>query len=117
MGNTITVKLTKEEIDEVFLGIDPANWNKVLDVYIFLRENLARADDQKISAEYQKKFNYFYQVRRNAEWREKFYSLFYKYSKERNADFADILNALFKRTGMIEASFSSKFAAATAYNR
>jgi hypothetical protein len=50
-------------------------------------------------------------VRRNAAWREKFYALFFRYSKTGNADLADILNALFTQTGRIEASFASKFAA------
>jgi hypothetical protein len=111
MANAIAIKLTKKEIDGVFERRDHEKWEKILDVYIFLRENLHRADAEDISADYRRKFNYFYQVRRNAEWREKFYSLFFKHTKEGNADFAAILNELFKATGKIEASFASKFAA------
>ena len=111
MKNTVRIKLTKKEIDAVFKKRNPKKWDKILDVYVFLIENLDRTDNPDISAEYQKKFNYFYQVRRNAEWRKRFYSLFSKYAKRRNADFGNILNTIHKETGMIEASFSSKFAA------
>ena len=105
------IKLTKKEIDAVFKKRNPKKWDKILDVYVFLIENLDRTDNPDISAEYQKKFNYFYQVRRNAKWRKKFYSLFSKYANRRNANFGNILNAIYKETGMVEASFSSKFAA------
>lgn len=111
MANEITIKLTREEIDDIFSGRDSKKWEKVLGVYVFLRENLYQADAADISAEYQRKFNYFYQVRRNEEWRKKFYSLFFRHSKEGNADFAIVLNELFSMTGMVEASFASKFVA------
>lgn len=111
MGNGITIKLTKEEIDTVFYERDPKEWDKFLDVYIFLRDNLGRADAADIAADYQRKVNYFYQVRRNAAWREKFYSLFFRCAKEGNADFAGILRALFAMSGRVEASFASKLAA------
>lgn len=111
MKSAVRIKLTKKEIDAVFKKRDPKKWEKILDVYIFLIENLDRTDNPDISAEYQRKFNYFYQVRRNAKWRKRFYLLFSKYAKKRNADFGSILNAIHKETGMIEASFSSKFAA------
>jgi len=111
MANVITIKLTKEEIDGVFNDRDPKEWGKVLDVYVFLQEHLHHADAADIVTDYQRKFNYFYQVRRNAEWRRKFYALFFKHAKEGKADFADVLNTLFIKTGKVEASFSSKFVA------
>jgi hypothetical protein len=111
MQSPITVHLTTEEVERVFENRDSKQWEKFLDVYLFLRGNLSRADAADISAECQKKFNYFYQVRRNAQWREKFYTLFVKYSKENRADFADVLGALFTLTGRVEASFASKFVA------
>jgi hypothetical protein len=63
-----------------------------------------------ILADYERKFNYFYQVRRNAEWRKKFYALFYDL-RGREIKFADILSVLFRETQKIEASFASKLAA------
>lgn len=111
MGNAITVKLAMEQIDDIFRDRDAEEWKNFLDTYIFLRENLRRADAADISADYQRKFNYFYQVRRNAAWRKKFYSLLFRYAKEGKSDFADILNELFRATGRVEASFASKFAA------
>lgn len=105
------IRLTKAEIDAVFNRRDKEKWNKVLDVYLYLRKNLARADVPEIIAIYQRKFNYFYQVRRNAAWREKFYVLYFRHAKERRADFAHVLKELFRATGKIEASFASKFVA------
>lgn len=107
----MTIRLTREEIDDIFEKRDLKRWEKDLGVYIFLLENLDRAAAPDITAEYQKRFNYFYQVRRNAEWREKFYNLFFRHSRENKADFGDVLNSLFKLTGKVEASFSSKFVA------
>jgi len=111
MEKILQIRLTKAEIDAVFKKRDKEKWDKVLDVYLFLRENLACADAPEITATYQRKFNYFYQVRRNAAWREKFYALYFRHAKERRADFAHVLNTLFKETGKIEASFASKFVA------
>ena len=111
MANALEIHLTKKEVDDVFNRRDKKKWEKIIGVYTFLLENLARADAVDVSGEYQKKFNYFYQVRRNAQWREDFYALFFRYSKGKNADFADILKTLHVKTGKIEASFASKFAA------
>lgn len=111
IGNDIRITLTKREIDSIFKRRNPRKWFKLLDAYLFLRENIERADHADIFAEYQKKFNYFYQVRRNAGWRAKFYELFSRHAQTRNADFASILKSLHEKTGMVEASFASKFAA------
>lgn len=111
MANAIEIKLTKEEVDDVFNRRDKKKWEKIIGVYIFLLENITRADAVDVSGEYQKKFNYFYQVRRNALWRKEFYALFVRYSKNGKSDFADVLQTLHVKTGKIEASFASKFAA------
>ena len=111
MPNRITISLTREEVERVFDERDSRQWEKFLGIYLFLRDNLSRADAADVLAEYQRKFNYFYQVRRNAKWREKFYALFFKCSKERRVDSAEVLNELFALTGRVEASFASKFVA------
>ncbi len=111
MKNPIIISLAKKEIDAILNERDAGRWDKNLHVYLFLRENLSRADAVDISTEYQRKFNYFYQIRRNAEWRRKFYSLFFRHAKEGRADFGDVLNTLYQMTGKVEASFSSKFVA------
>lgn len=60
--------------------------------------------------DFQREFNGFYIVRRNAEWRKIYYDLFEKMKTE-DATFSKIITYLFEKTGNIEASFSSKMLA------
>ncbi|OGZ11713.1 MAG: hypothetical protein A2942_04940 [Candidatus Lloydbacteria bacterium RIFCSPLOWO2_01_FULL_50_20] len=60
---------------------------------------------------FQRSFNAFYQVRRNAAWRKHFYCLFAQLRKPsmgKHRNFQYILNELHVRTGMWEYSFSTK---------
>lgn len=60
---------------------------------------------------FQKAFNAFYRVsRRSAGWYESFYGVFFK-SLNENWSFQQIVQDLYERTGMVEASFSSKIRA------
>lgn len=59
---------------------------------------------------FQKAFNAFYRIRRNTEWRKCYYRLF-EQAKADHYGFADVIWALFKETGNVEASFSSKMIA------
>jgi hypothetical protein len=103
----LTIHLTKREIDDFFATRNLARWNKDLEVYGYLLKNLDRAH---ALPEYSTRFNYFYQVRRNARWRKEFYALFYS-SRGKRTDFGVLLKHLFLKTGKIEASFASKLAA------
>lgn len=69
------------------------------------------AVDVSVDAEFQKEFNYFYKIRRNAEWRYVYYSLFERYKKIEKVAFDEIINDLFKETGQVEPSFASKMLA------
>ncbi len=62
--------------------------------------------------DFQREFTYFYRVRRDGEWREVFYGLFEQCKKITGVSFEYILREIYKRTGRIEASFSSKMLAA-----
>lgn len=66
--------------------------------------------DVSKSRVFQKAFNGFYRVRRNSEWQEHFYSLLER-GKTEEMDFAQVLQALYEKTGNIEASFCSKLIA------
>ena len=78
-----------------------------LDKYDYIKENVYKCDVSKDEA-FQKKFNSFYRVRRDAKWRRKFYSYFEKNKKNTNLSFEIILKDLLLETGNLEASFSSK---------
>ncbi|MBE7084984.1 MAG: hypothetical protein E7368_02890 [Clostridiales bacterium] len=56
---------------------------------------------------FQKKFNGFYRVRRNADWQKVYYSIMEK-SKGKDVAFADVLWEIYNATGRVEASFASK---------
>ncbi len=56
---------------------------------------------------FQRAFNAFYRIRRNEEWRTKYYCLFEK-AKGEHYSFEDIIRTLYAETGNMEASFSSK---------
>ncbi len=60
--------------------------------------------------DFQTKFNDFYRVRRNEEWRKPFYDYFEK-AKYNTPTFEDIINYIYKYSSRVEASFSSKILA------
>ncbi len=67
--------------------------------------------DVSADEDFQREFNYFYKVRRNAEWRNAYYALFEETKTNTDTTFEYILLELYSRTGNIEASFSSKMLA------
>ena len=71
---------------------------------------LVRKTDVSSDMNYQRIFNGFYRVRRDAEWRKEYYDLF-ETVKDSNPSFEFIIRTLYKTTGNIEASFSSKMLA------
>ncbi len=62
------------------------------------------------SAEFQRIFNGYYRIRRNEDWRKKYYALFVK-ARSKKYFFDQIINELYTLTGNVEASFSSKMLA------
>lgn len=60
---------------------------------------------------YQTTFNSFYKIRRKDGWREIYYNYFEENKYNKNLTFEDIIRHLYKKTGNVEASFSSKLLA------
>lgn len=69
-----------------------------------------RKTDVSTDLDFQRTFNAFYRVRRNAEWRKVYYDLF-ETVKDSNPPFESIIRTIYEATGNIEASFSSKMLA------
>ena len=97
--------------------IDPANVIQQrlatgfgLDKYAFIEQTVRRVDVSR-DANFQRVFNGFYIVRRNAEWRNAYYRLFEEMKQVDSADFDTILDEMYRQTGNVEASFSSKMLA------
>lgn len=59
---------------------------------------------------YQRAFNGFYRVRRNATWQQIYYEMFEE-EKKRVPTFERIIRGIWEKTGRVEPSFSSKMAA------
>ena len=79
------------------------------DKYQFIMEHVKKTD-VSVDADFQKTFNGFYLVRRNEDWRKVYYDHF-ESVKGDTPTFASILMHLYKCTGNIEPSFSSKMLA------
>lgn len=94
--------------------------NRTLDATELLQAQLARslgldryADimaGDPLSPDFQRAFNGYYRIRRNEAWRRQYYALFAKAQNER-LFFAQIITELYRLTGNVEASFSSKMLA------
>lgn len=67
--------------------------------------------DVSTDEDFQREFNHFYRIRRNEEWRKKFYRIFEDTKQKTAPDFAEVLEELYAQTGNVEASFSSKMVA------
>ena len=69
-----------------------------------------RNTDVSSDEDFQRTFNSYYRIRRNEEWQTIYYDLFEKI-KDSQPSFEQIIRTLYKNTGNIEASFSSKMLA------
>ena len=70
-----------------------------------------RSTDVSHDPVFQRKYAYFFRVRRNSEWREIYFRLFEACKSCEDVTFESILRRLYENTGRIEASFSSKMLA------
>lgn len=77
--------------------------------YCWLQDNLYQVD---VSAdrEFQRRYNGFYRVRRNAQWQWHYFALLER-SRAASITFEEALSQLLAATGRLEASFASKLVA------
>jgi len=80
-----------------------------LDRYAGIMKTVQTTDVSK-DGEFQRRFNSFYKVRKNAAWRSHYYSVFER-AKHETMLYEDILEALYDGTGFVESSFASKLLA------
>ena len=80
-----------------------------LDKYQYIMEHVMNTD-VSVDEDFQRIFNGFYIVRRNEEWRKIYYAYFEKL-KIKEPTFEEIILYLYKKTGNVEPSFSSKMLA------
>lgn len=86
-----------------------------LDSYQYIMDHVWEVD-VSTDADFQRKFNYFYRVRKNKGWRDNYYEVFRKskdkYKREQGSiTFQDILCGIHAFSKTFEASFASKMLA------
>ena len=86
-----------------------------LDKYQIILHRVNEIDISKDSG-FQKTFNAFYRIRRNAEWRRNYYRIF-ECAKRDKLSFEKVIVELYAETGNVEASFSSKMIATIDQNK
>ena len=74
-------------------------------------QRATRETDVSSDAAFQRLYNRFYRVRRNAEWQSAYYEIMQREKAGAVLSFEDILREMHERTGNVEASFTSKMVA------
>lgn len=87
---------------------------KGLGKYIYLQALIGAKTNLSRNEVFQKKYNGFYKVRRNAEWRSHYFKIMESKrhkKKGKGLEFLDVLKTIHRETGKVEASFASKLTA------
>ncbi len=64
--------------------------------------------DVSSDADFQRLYNRFYRVRRNAEWQSRYYAIMEREKANPSTAFGDVLREMHELTGNVEAPFASK---------
>lgn len=98
----MAISISKHEINASLPKIQEG-----LSKYIWLQRQVEKTGEFYKAAEFRRRFNHFYRVRRSVEWQQKFYALM-GMALNNGFTFDVILKELKKVTGRMEASFASK---------
>ena len=98
------ISLGKKDINNVLPTV-----KERLKQYCWLQQNLNERQVNQDN-EFQTKFNHFYRVRRNQEWRSHYFDLL-ESMKKKQLNFEEALHKIHQQTGRYEASFVSKLIA------
>ena len=82
--------------------------------YLCIQALVEQASDLTQDPIFQKKYNGFYRVRRNEEWRRHYFKILESQRHKKKGEglgFLDVLKSIHRRTGKVEASFASKLTA------
>ncbi|SEJ24764.1 hypothetical protein [Sharpea azabuensis] len=78
--------------------------------YVNIMNKIATVNFAK-DLDFQKEFNSYYKINRNAEWRKYYYQIFEDNKSNGQVSFDNIIGELYKKTGRIEPSLVSKMLA------
>ena len=102
--------MTETDIDKSLLKVEMG-----LRRYCWIQEQFHK-NEVTSNRKFQKAYNGFYRVRRNAQWQSVYYRLM-EDAKTNGVGFQEVLLELKKQTGRLEASFTSKLIATVYPNR
>lgn len=100
----MNIQLTTQQIDMAMPKIA-----KGLQQYLWL-QNKVTSGSPFHDAEFRKKFNHFYRVRRGSAWQDTYYELM-ELAKKNQLQFSEAIDLLYRTTNRYEASFASKLIA------
>ncbi len=75
--------------------------------YAYIVKELQKRNVSK-DKDYQRTYNAFYVVRRDAKWRKIYFDYFEKHKNNKKLSFEEVIQYLYQQTGLVESSFSSK---------
>ena len=101
----MTITLTPEQIDKALPKVEQG-----LGQYLWLQKKIAGQGTFHQDAEFRRKYNHFYRVRRGSAWQYEYYGLMARAKKEQ-LQFHTVLDLLRQATNRYEASFASKLIA------
>ncbi|MGQ0801848.1 MAG: hypothetical protein ACT4NL_17260 [Pseudomarimonas sp.] len=101
----MTVTLTKAEIDAALPKVAPG-----LQQYLWLQASARGRDQFHDEAEFRRRYNHFYRVRRAVAWQRIYFGLMAD-AKHGQLTFHAVLALIWKATGRYESSFASKLLA------
>jgi hypothetical protein len=94
----MTIYLNRAQINSALPLVE-----KGLQQYLWLQSKVGGSNDFHEDAEFRRRFNHFYRVRRATSWQEVFYSLMGR-AKSEQLEFPEILGLLQEATNRYEAS-------------
>ena len=101
----MTISLTEQQILGVLPRVRPG-----LQKYLWIQEQVAIGPSRVAAEDFQQRFNGFYRVRRNAEWRKVYYQLL-ACNLLTGIEFCDALKSMLDSFARYEASYVSKLVA------
>lgn len=75
-------------------------------------QRTVRETDVSSDADFQRLYNRFYRMRRNAEWQSSYYAIMEREKANPSTAYGDVLRGMHELTGNVETSFASKIIAA-----
>jgi hypothetical protein len=110
-GAKLSSSRTEINPESVVVAFERIRETAALEKYLWI-QNTVHIVDVSTDLEFQRRFNHYYRVgRKKQSWYRSYYETFQHAKNSAEPDFAKLLRAIHRKTGTIEASFTSKLVA------